>query len=238
MQDSPLRQLPTTTLVKMAIGAKLKEFFMPRMLGSWGSYVLGMSRTQYNYMADVGDGLLSSVVMPTVQWIMRSFPEAPLVVRTRTGDELEIVDGHPLAQLIDRPNPFYPGALLWMATVSDWCWWGESYWRIVFERGGRPGQLWWLPPWTVEPKWPNDGSAYLTHYDYHPEMGTTIRLELEEVCHFRHGLDPRNPRHGLPPCARRFRIFGSIWRAITLSAPCCATWASQGLFSRPRATTA
>jgi HK97 family phage portal protein len=86
--------------------------------------------------------------------------------------------------------------------------WGESYWHIRYQRGGQPGELWWLPPWSVHPQWPSDGSEFISHYDYEPEQGTKVRLELDEVIHFRHGMDPRNARHGLPPLRA---IIREIW---------------------------
>ena len=197
-------------LFKALIGASLKQagaWFFPRFpYGS--SMFMATPHAPVDYAAEVGNGLLSSVVMPVAQYIMRAFPEAPLVVRTLQDDESEIVDRHPLVALVNRPNRYYPGTVLWMATLVDWSWFGESYWRILLQRGGLPGELWWVPPWSIEPKWPSDGSEFISHYEYRPELGTTIRLEVDEVLHFRHGLDPWNPRHGLPPLRA---ILREIW---------------------------
>jgi HK97 family phage portal protein len=182
-----------------------ESWLWPRMLGSW---ILSPSRSRYHYAADVSDGLDSSSVMACVQWIMRAFPEAQLVVEERQRDEVTQLHEHPLAVLVRQPNPFYSGAQLWMATVANWCWGGEAYWRVISDRGGRPAELWWVPPWSIEPKWPADGSVYISHYTYQPEMGTSISLAPEEVVHFRHGMDPRNPRHGLPPLRS---VIKEIW---------------------------
>lgn len=179
------------------------------MDASWlRGLVFGPSRTTYNYAADVQEGLTSSVVMPPIQFIMRAFPEAPLVMRRQHGDDLEVEPRHPLVELVNRPNDAYPGTILWMATIYDWCWAGESFWRILTSRGGRPGQLWWVPPWSIKPKWPDDGSVFISHYEYQPSIGEPIRLEPEEVIHFRHGIDPWNMRHGLPPLRA---ILQDIW---------------------------
>ena len=190
------------------IRKKAGEFFYPRYLGSMSSFFLWPSRTSYNYAADVGDGLASSVVMPVIQWIMRSFPEAPVILQRRVKSEYETVEDHPLPQLLDQPNKFYSGVHLWMATCLDYCWWGESFWRIMAARGGRPAELWWLPPWSIQPQWPADGSQFISHYVYGPEGQSSIELPIEEVVHFRHSFDPRNLRHGLPPLRA---ILQDIW---------------------------
>jgi phage portal protein BeeE len=153
------------------------QMFFPRMAGSW---FVGLPRTTYDYERDVGTGARSSVVMGVVQWMMRSFPEAPMVVQTREDDDVEIVSEHPLTRLIARPNDFYSGEQLWMATVWSWCLFGNSYWRVVYERSGRPRELWWVPPWLMEPLAPRDGSRFLTGYRYTPD-GKAIDLALNQV---------------------------------------------------------
>jgi HK97 family phage portal protein len=190
------------------IRQKAADMFYPRALGSFSSFMLGFPRTSYNYAADVGDGLASSVVQPVINWITRSFPEAPLIVQKRVKDEWETVRDHPLTKLLEQPNPFYSGPSLWMNTLADWCWYGEAYWRIIPSRGGQPGELWWLPPWSIQPVWPPGGEVFISHYEYGPDLHSMIRLEVEEVVHFRHGLDPRNLRHGLPPLRA---ILQDIW---------------------------
>src|SRR5262245_30737152 len=113
------------------LGTHLKDFFYPRSVSSLGSFLVGVPRSSYPYAAEVGDGLHSSVVMPAIQWIMRTFPEAPCILQRRAEDDWETVEDHPLPQLLEQPNPFYSGATLWMNTVLDWCWAGEAYWRII-----------------------------------------------------------------------------------------------------------
>lgn len=218
------------------IGLKQAEGeFIPTRGTIWYAPSGGLARTSYSYATDVGDGLGSSVIMPVIQFMQRAFPEAPLVVRQRVEDELEIVPQHPLAALIERPNPFYPGTLLWMATILDWCWAGEAYWRVIREAGGRPAQLWWLPPWTIEPKWPSDGSVYISHYEYHPNGQPTQRFALDEVLHFRHGLDPRTPRHGLPPLRAALRDVWSDDESANWVASLLRNMAIPGMIVSPRA---
>src|SRR5215813_12549866 len=200
--------LTVTKAIGQYARAKLKEWFAPQYLGSLGSFLMGVPRTEYNYARDLGDGLSSSVVMPIVQFLQRTFPEAQPIVQRREGAKWETVQGHPLPRLLAQPNAYYSGAQLWMTSMVDWCWLGESYWRVIPARGGRPAELWWLPWWSCQPEWPADGSEFVSHYRYGFEAQTSMVLPLEQVIHFRHGLDPRNIRHGLPPLRG---ILQDIW---------------------------
>ena len=51
----------------------------------------------------------------------------------------------------------------------------------------------------MEPAWDSEGNEFLTHYVYSPPGQRPIRIEPEEVLHFRFGFDPNNPRKGLSP---------------------------------------
>jgi len=176
-----------------------------------GAFSMGtLARTRVDFKREVGSGIDSSVVTAPVQWIQRAVPEARLrVVRRRRG-EREEVEGHALTQLLGRPNPHYGDIHLWGATVFSWCAAGNAYWVVARNRAGRPAELWYVPHWLMTPKWPQDGSAFISHYEYNPG-GERIRLEPEEVVHFRAGVDPRNPRLGLSPLHGAIReIFGDL----------------------------
>lgn len=150
--------------------------------------------SERSYMRDVGDGGNSSLVVPGIDFIANGFIEAPVRVQQRRSGTLEVVNEHPMVELIADPNPFYSGALMWMATVAEWIIDGNAYWLIVQSGAGRPAALIWIPSWFIEPKSDNPREL-VTHYDYRP-AGVNIRLELDEVVHFRWGLDRTNPRKG------------------------------------------
>ena len=76
---------------------------------------------------------------------------------------------------------------------------GNAYAIIVSNNAGRPAQLWWVPHWMMEPEWDREGNEFLTHYVYSPPGHRPIRIEAEDVLHFRFGFDPNNPRKGLSP---------------------------------------
>lgn len=173
--------------------------------GSFASWI--MPRSDIDYQTEVGTGRKSSVVMACVGWVMRTFPEAPVQVLRRNAEgAMEAVEQHKLLALLERPNPYYPGELLWQATMGDLETMGNAYWRKIRNGYGAPVQLWWMPQATTEPRWSQHGTDYISHYDYTVD-GQTEHLAPEDVVHFRWGLDPENVRKGLAPLQ-------SLWREV------------------------
>lgn len=172
-------------------------------------------RGEFDYRSRVGSGTGSSVVMAPIQWVQRSLPEAPLVIERRIGsssDEWEQIQ-HPLADLLDKPNPFYSGLHLWQATVFSFLTAGNAYWLTVPNGLGRPVELWYAPHWLVTPIAPQDGSEFITGYKYR-SAGREIILPPERVVHFRHGINPSNPRLGISPIDSALR---EIWSDMEAS---------------------
>ena len=215
-----------------AVRLALKAFTM-RFSGYSGRWSLLLGRTRYDYAADVGDGTRNSIVVACVNWICRTFPEAPVqVVRIDNDGKREVLRDHPMVQLLERPNQFYSGPLLWMATLLDWTVSGNAYWVKVRSAAGRVVQLWWVPQSLIEPKWPLDGSEFISHYEYTPD-GRVMRLEPQDVVHFRHGLDPRNPRKGLSPLASLFREIFTDDEAANFSASLLRNLGIPGVIIAP-----
>lgn len=158
-----------------------------------------LPRTSYPYGRDVRHGLDSNVIMSPVSWIMRTFTEAEPVVEARRNDRWQAVDGHPLTALLNQPNQFYDGDATFKALVISFCLDGNAY--LVKRRNtiGDVVELWYAPHWMIEPKWPNDGTTFISHYEYRPGEGSTINLLPRDVVHLRFGLDPRNTRKGFSP---------------------------------------
>lgn len=187
------------------VGHAVKQFAMVfgnRTRGWWSMF---LTRTRYDYAREVGDGRTSSLMQACVLWICRTFPEAPIRVCTvNAKGEDQPVDNHPLKLLMDTPNPYYPGELLWYATLADRTFTGNAYWLKVRSSQGRVVELWWVPSGMMEPRWPDDGSAFVSHYEYTP--GTVpLPIDPRDVVHFRYGLDPHNMRKGLSPLASLLR---------------------------------
>lgn len=181
----------------------------------WTSALYSGSR--FNYQQAAGSGYDSSVVMACILWIARAFPEAPLRISTPTADGSEEPQhDHPLPELLKQPNPFYSGALLWMATVAEYTIDGNAYWRKLRNANGGIAQLWYVPGQLIKPRWPSDGSEFISHYEYNPN-GRPERIETADIVHFRFGVDPNNPRKGLSPLASALRELYSDNEAANFS---------------------
>ena len=165
-----------------------------------GRSPLFLPRTAIDYEREVGDGTKSDIVMAGVHWLMGAFPEAPVILNRLTSDgNPEPVLIHDFLALLKRPNPYYSGEQLWMGIEMSYTVEGNAYALIVPNNAGRPAQLWWVPHWMMEPEWDREGNEFLTHYVYSPPGHRPIRIEAEDVLHFRFGFDPNNPRKGLSP---------------------------------------
>ena len=160
-----------------------------------------LPRTKFNYEREVGDGFGSTVIMAPIFWIARTFPEAPVALEV----DGEIEREHEMLDLLQKPNPFYSGHELEMATIISFSMQGNAYWIKIRNAQRKVIQLWYVPHWMMKPKWPDNGTEFISHYEYVPKSGDKIKIEIEDVVHFRFGLDPRNIRLGLSPMGSMFR---------------------------------
>lgn len=161
-------------------------------------------RKDLNEMAlEVGDGTTSDIVMTPVRWLQRAMNEANIAVFI----DDEIAGNHALPALIENPNPFYAGDHLLAGTVYSLSTEGTAYWIKVKNGNGKLVELWWVPHHLIEPKWPDEGNVFISHYEYNV-AGKKIRLEIKDVIVFRDGVDPQNMRKGLSPLRGLLR---EIW---------------------------
>lgn len=153
-----------------------------------------------SWSTEAGDPLRNSIIMACLMWIQRKFPESPLILKKIDSDgEEEVLRVHPMLDLIEFPNPWYDGTLLWMATLMDWTLDGNAYWVKIRNGHGAPVELWWVPERFMEPKGNrHDPKVFISHYEQ-TVNGHKTNWKPEDVVHFRFGIDPQNPRKGLSP---------------------------------------
>ena len=150
-------------------------------------------------LRDVGDGSSSSIVVSALRVWTDSFTEAPPAVYEPAVDGTPTtVTGHPVPELLERPNPAMIGDMLWQyylwATRID----GNAYLFKTRSAAGRVVELWPLRPDLVVPKRENDSPNLIDYYEYRPR-GTAVRIEPSEIIHLRIGLDPTDHKLGLAP---------------------------------------
>lgn len=216
------------------IKAAARGFVYPNSMtwsgrGSW----LSVAPRSFPYWNT--DPMDNSAVVNTLAWITRNFGQAEFQVyrQRRDGEEEEIVN-HPLQRLIERPNKFYGGQTLWAATLASYHLDGNAYWlKVRNARGfGVTTELWYEPHWNIAPHWPEDGSAYIDYYERHIN-GQTQQIPVENVVHFRNGMNPSNTRKGLAPLrSALLQVFTdqevSLWVAAL-----CRNMAIPGVMVNP-----
>ena len=198
----------------MSILSKIRQSFSTKSVetikhpGSGGGLFWRATKPLASQMAkDVGTGLGANVILSPIGWIQRNSVEAQAALR-RTSDGEAVKEKHPLLSLLAQPNEFYSGAQLLVATIFSLLTAGNAYWIKQGGFAGLPKALWYTPHWLIEPKWPESGDEFISHYEYRPGGGTPQRLELEDVVHFRRGINPENTRLGLSPLTA---LLAEIW---------------------------
>ncbi len=181
---------------------------------------------------DVGDGTSSDVLMTPVRWLQRAMVQAPMVV---VDDDGAADPGNALQDLLDNPNEFYSMRHLLDATTFDLVVGGNAYWIPTQNLNDRTFELWHAQNHTMTPKWPDDGSVFISHYEYKPQGGGVIRLEPDEVIHFRNGFDPENDRLGLSPLRGLLREIWTDNEAAAFTAALLRNGGVPGLVISPRA---
>ena len=222
--------MEATVSVVSTLYRKALQFIFPSGYPS----LLHMPRTGFDYANEV-NGYQSAIIMACVNWIARTFPEAPLYLRQRNKDgSWDNLYEHSMLELLETPNPFYDGLLLQQATIVDFTIDGNAYWRKIRSRAGRVVQLWWIPSPLIEPKWePWRNTEYITHYEYMPG-GLIEEVPVEDIVHFRNGLDPNNIRKGLAPLKSLFREVFTDDEAANMTAALLKNLGVPGVVISPK----
>lgn len=171
----------------------------------WNKWKSGIDYTQ-----EVGALDESSLVMAVVNWTGTQLPEAAPVIQKPTGKDnaLEPEWGHPAADLVRRPNSHF----IW----ADYCgalslsWWidGNVYFYKSRDDAGDLQELWYLPHFLIEERWPGDGRTpevpieenqdkFLSHYQYKIPGKEPVLYPIKDVIHLKRFVNLNNPRRGI-----------------------------------------
>jgi HK97 family phage portal protein len=187
--------------------------------------------SNFDYLSAVGDGTGSSTVAAPLRWIARTFPEAPPALwETMENGQEEQVRNHPMLRLLTRPNSFYTGPQLWMATVTDWNVDGNAYWLKLRNGGGMVKALWWIPHWLIEPV--GTDTVFIDHYRYSPGV-EQLRIDKDDIVHFRNGLDAEDPKLGSSPLKSVLREVFTDDQAAAFTASLLTNMGVPGLVISP-----
>lgn len=162
-----------------------------------------------SYSALIGDGSGSALFVACIGIIAAAFAEAPVIVRTVPTDNSvpEIMPTHPMYRILRAPlwdptirRSFFGPSVLTSALLCSWWLDGNAYVVRVRAKGSRvPVQRWYVPHWMMEPRWPDDGSKFISHYEYAPDGREPTKIAVADVEHYRFGIDSTNIRKGWSP---------------------------------------
>lgn len=152
---------------------------------------LQLPGSKWDWAAEVRDPTLNYAVAGCLRWIADNIAEPALqVVRRQSDGELVPDQAHALLSLLEEPNPDYDGHSLLTAVAWDYAISGRAY--LIKERNnlGQVMALWWVPWWTMAPRWETNSQEFIRDYVYRPDgRGEGEIKAKEDVIHFRWGLD-------------------------------------------------
>jgi phage portal protein BeeE len=190
----------------------------------------------------VGQGLESSVVVAPISWLQRNTPDAPLRIRTKQADggmtEIDASSSGPGALLTiwDQPNEYYDGRVLMKALIADYKTTGNAFVIKLRNGSGRWIESWWAPSWSMKARYPDDGSEYLSYWEYNID-GTPQRIETTDIIHWRDGIDPQNPRLGFCAFQSLVREVFTDEEASSFTAALLSNLGVPGVVIAPNAST-
>ena len=118
-------------------------------------------------------------------------------VKRIRGEDSTDIPNHPLELLLRNPNPIDSGLEFIRDTVSNYKLNGNAFWWLnKASDKATPDEIWTIPASMISPV--PDKQMYISHFDYFPGNGQTLRLETWEIVHFK-TYNPANRFIGLSP---------------------------------------
>lgn len=165
--------------------------------------------TEIDYAAKAGSVYDSGVVSIGLNKLSLLFAEAPMIVQAETKDALggsdstawKEIPGHPLVKAAENPNPYYDDYALWFGIVLSLIVNGNAYWYKLRDRLGRVAGFYYLPHFAVRADNSDNNESktkLITGYIYSGD-GSEQKIAVEDIIHFRFGIDPADMRYGLSP---------------------------------------
>jgi len=174
-------------------------------------------QSKTDYRGEVGPLEFNSLSMAVCNFTAIRIPEArPAVVRTTKEGDQEFDFNHPAAKLIRRPNKHNIWANYAGSCSMGWWFAGNVYFYKSRSITGEVVELWNLPHFLVEPRWPGDGRTpdvvrwaaehgeksseldpFISHYEYRVPGKAPVLYPAKDVIHLKRHVDLARPRSGL-----------------------------------------
>ena len=196
-----------------------------------------------NWHREAGKLWENSAVAIGLKWYATTAPEAPFCVTRRASDgSTQIVPDHPLTLLLRQPRgqgkrggAAVPASNLWAATILSLKVDGNAYWVLRRnEYTNRVVAIEYIPHWCLEPDWTDD-TEYITHYRYRIGSQQDQMIPVENVIHFRDGIDPENTRKGMSALRSLLREVVSDNEATAYTAAILKNMGVPGVLITPKA---
>ena len=208
--------------VKSALYAFTTENYDSTYVGPVLSAAMGGQRLDWN-----------SAVYACLAAICNSFQEAPLrVFRVARDGSEEFENGHPLMALLDDPHPSLsqPEVNFWLEYAKNVH--GNAYLRKIRSSAGIVVELWPVSPtkmWPVTTTADGKSGVFISYYRMDLGDGKFEDVPVEDILHFRMGVDDRDHRLGLSPLRHLTREVSSDEEATKFSDALLKNYAVPGL---------
>jgi HK97 family phage portal protein len=179
----------------------------------------------------------NSAVFACLSALSLAHIEPPLkVFRGDVEGQAQWLADSPLQLLLNTPNPAH--------TNLELHWWtewakhldGNAYWRKVRSGDGVNGnivQLWPVSPVLMRPKTDRSSSNFIDYYEYNPPGRPSEKVPIDNVVHFRLGVDDQDMRLGLAPIKRLIREVASDEQATRFTNALLRNFGIPGLVVMP-----
>lgn len=187
--------------------SQITNFFGRGFSGfSWFASGLGGA---LDYSKEAGARYDNSAVSAAIQWMQRRVSEVSLTVHQvkRTGVSKEI--DHEFVSVFND-GPVYDGTVLLWGSILSLVVTGNAYWYKVRSKSGAVVGFALMDYSRTRPmadKYRTEANMWspTTYYEFRNPDGAVLDLPIEDVVHFRFGIDPANHKLGMSPIAAALR---------------------------------
>lgn len=233
-----------------SLASRAVNFFGKSGTGFFSSAFTFLSGSNRNWNQEAGPRYDNSAVFAAIQYLTRQITGDPrfIVQRQTTGKNGKTEwseTQHKLPTILKRGSVMSEDQLIAGAIISMVAA-GNGYW--VKDRGMRGEVIGfvYVPHWQMSAVRDrpspfgdrlNDGTHLVTFYEFRNPDGTRIPLRVDDVIHFRWGMDPARPESGLAPIFAALREIVTDNDAATLGAALLANAGIPGVAISPKADT-